>query len=139
MLLKKIDDFANNFFSNFFFLAQFLLRVGLGVAFIIHGYTKLPLPPQKLMDFFDFSPLLSSLVCIFELGAGILLIAGGGLSSYIGSLLTRISSLIIVTIMSFAFYFAHQDWFINSKLFTSEQIFLFLIGFYFLIIGNKKI
>ena len=139
MLLKKIDSFANNFFSNFFFLAQFLLRVGLGVAFIIHGYTKLPLPPQKLMDFFDFSPLLSSLVCIFELGAGILLIAGGVLSSYIGSLLTRISSLIIVTIMSFAFYFAHQDWFINSKLFTSEQIFLFLIGFYFLIAGNKKI
>ena len=139
MLLKKIDNFANNFFSNFFFLAQFLLRVGLGVAFIIHGYKKLPLPPQKLMDFFDFSPLLASLVCISELGAGILLIAGGALSSYIGSLLTRISSLIIVTIMSFAFYFAHQDWFINSKLFTSEQIFLFLIGFYFLIVGNKKI
>ena len=41
--------------------------------------------------------------------------------------------------MSFAFYFAHQDWFINSKLFTSEQIFLFLIGIYFLIVGNKKI
>ena len=70
MLLKKIDNFANNFFSNFFFLAQFLLRVGLGVAFIIHGYKKLPLPPQKLMDFFDFSPLLASLVCISELGAG---------------------------------------------------------------------
>ena len=139
MLLKRIDDFANNFFNNFFFLAQFLLRVGLGVAFIIHGYAKFPLPPQKLMDFFDFSPLLASLVCISEFGAGILLIAGGVLSSYIGSLLTRISSLIIVTIMSFAFYFAHQDWFINSKLFTSEQIFLFLIGFYFLIAGNKKI
>ena len=139
MLLKKIDGFANNFLSNFFFLAQFLLRAGLGVAFIIHGYAKLPLPPQKLIDFFNFSPLLASLVCVSELGAGILLIIGGCVSSYIGSLLTRISSLIIVTIMSFAFYFAHQDWFINSKLFTSEQIFLFLIGFYFLIVGNKKI
>lgn len=139
MLLKKIDGFANNFLSNFFFLAQFLLRVGLGVAFIIHGYAKLPLPPQKLIDFFNFSPLLASLVCVSELGAGILLIIGGCVSSYIGSLLTRISSLIIVTIMSFAFYFAHQDWFINSNLFTSEQIFLFLIGFYFLIVGNKKI
>ena len=107
MLLKKIDGFANNFFSNFFFLAQFLLRVGLGVAFIIHGYKKLPLPPQKLMDFFDFSPLLASLVCISELGAGILLIAGGGLSSYIGSLLTRISSLIIVT-----------TWYVESLVFS---------------------
>ena len=139
MLFKKIDHFANNFFSNFIFLAQFLLRLGLGIAFIIHGYSKLPLPPQKLIDFFNFSPLLASLVCVFELGAGTLLIIAGFLTSYTGSLLTRISSLIIVTIMSFAFYFAHQDWFINSKLFTSEQIFLFLIGIYFLIVGNKKI
>ena len=139
MLFKKIDHFANNFFSNFIFLAQLFLRLGLGIAFIIHGYSKLPLPPQKLIDFFNFSPLLASLVCVFELGAGTLLIIAGFLTSYIGSLLTRISSLIIVTIMSFAFYFAHQDWFINSKLFTSEQIFLFLIGFYFLIIGNSKI
>ena len=139
MLLKKIDNFANIFFSNFFFLAQFLLRVGLGIAFIIHGYSKLPLPPQKLIDFFNFSPFLASLVCISELGAGILLIISGFLNSYVGNILTRISSLTIVIIMSFAFYFAHQDWFINSKLFTSEQFFLFLIGFYFLIVGNKKI
>ena len=139
MLFKKIDHFANNFFSNFIFLAQFLLRLGLGAAFIIHGYSKLPLPPKKLMDFFNFSPLLASLVCVSELGAGTLLIIGGFLTSHIGSLLTRISSLIIVTIMIFAFYFAHQDWFITKRLFTSEQIFLFLIGFYFFIIGNKKI
>ena len=139
MLLKKIDTLANNFLSNFIFFAQFLLRLGLGIAFIIHGYTKLPLPPQKLMDFFNFTPFLASLVCIFELGAGTLLIISGFFSSYIGNILTRVSSLIIVTIMCFAFYYAHQDWFINSKLFTSEQIFLFLIGIYFLIVGNKKI
>ena len=139
MLLKKIDNFANKFFGNFIFLAQFLLRLGLGIAFIIHGYSKLPLPPQKLIDFFNFSPLLASLVCVFELGAGILLIMSGFFTSYVGNILTRISSLVIVVIMSFAFYFAHQDWFINSKLFTSEQIFLFLIGIYFLIVGNKKI
>ena len=47
MLLKKIDNFANKFLSNFNFFAQFLLRLGLGIAFIIHGYSKLPLPPQK--------------------------------------------------------------------------------------------
>ena len=139
MLLKKIDNFANKFFSNFIFFAQVLLRLGLGIAVIIHGYSKLPLPPQKLIDFFNFSPLLASLVCVFELGAGILLIISGFFSSYVGNILTRISSFIIVVIMSFAFYLAHQDWFINSKLFTSEQIFLFLIGFYFFIIGNKKI
>jgi hypothetical protein len=35
------------------------------------------------------------------------------------------------------FAIAHQDWFINTKLFTSEQIFLFIGGIYFLIKGNK--
>tara|TARA_Y100000813_G_C24084630_1_gene315149 strand:- start:176 stop:595 length:420 start_codon:yes stop_codon:yes gene_type:complete len=139
MLLKKIDQHLDNFFNNFNYFAQFLLRLGLGIAFIIHGYAKLPLPPQKLIDFFNFSPFLASLVCISELGAGFLLIISGFFNSYMGNILTRVSSIIIVIIMSFAFYFAHQDWFINSKLFTSEQIFLFLIGLYFLIVGNKKI
>ena len=139
MLLKKIDNFANKFFSNFIFFAQFLLRLGLGIAFIIHGYSKLPLPPQKLIDFFNFSPLLASLVCVFELGAGILLIISGFCSSYVGNILTRISSFIIVVIMSFAFYLAHQDWFVNLKLFTCEQIFLYLIGLYFFIVDKKKI
>ena len=137
MLLKKIDNLANKFFGNFIFFAQFLLRLGLGIAFIIHGYSKLPLPPQKLIDFFNFSPLLASLVCVFELGAGILLIMSGFFTSYLGNILTRISSFIIVVIMSFAFYFAHQDWFINSKLFTSEQIFLFGVGLFFLLRGKQ--
>ena len=34
---------------------------------------------------------------------------------------------------------AHRDWFITTKLFTSEQIFLLTIGMYFLVVGNKKI
>jgi hypothetical protein len=32
---------------------------------------------------------------------------------------------------------AHRDWFITTKLFTSEQIFLLIIALYFLIKGNK--
>ena len=115
MLLKKIDHFIDNFFGSFNYFAQFLLRLGLGLAFIFHGYAKLPLPPQKLIDFFNFTPFLASLVCISELGAGILLIISGFLNSYVGNILTRISSFTIVIIMSFAFYFAHQDWFINSN------------------------
>ena len=38
-----------------------------------------------------------------------------------------------------ALLLAHQDWLINQKLFMSEQIFLLVIGFYFLIAGNKSI
>ena len=61
------------------------------------------------------------------------------LKSFIGNLLTRVSALTIVVIMIFAFYLAHKDWFINEKLFTSEQIFLFVVGMYFLINGNEDL
>ena len=135
--LKKLDLFINNVFKKFNYLSVFLLRFFLGLAFIFDVYNKFPLPPQKLIDYFGFSPLLSSFVAISELVAGITLILAGYFKTYLGSLLTRFSALVILVIMICAFYFAHQDWFINSKLFTSEQIFLFLIGLYFLINGNK--
>ena len=139
MFLKKIDNLFEIIFKNFYFSAHFILRFGLGVSFIIHGLSKFPLPPQNLMNYFNLSPFVSSFVAISELLAGSLIIFSGFLKTYIGSLLTRLAALIIVTIMIFAFYLAHKDWFINTKLFTSEQIFLFLLGFYFLIIGNKSL
>jgi|TARA_B100000035_G_scaffold239795_1_gene208121 uncharacterized membrane protein YphA (DoxX/SURF4 family) len=139
IFLKKIDNLINNFMGRFYIFPQFLLRVTLGTAFIIHGYSKFPLPPQNLIKFFNFSPLLASMVSIFEILAGGLLIISGLFTNYIGSLLTRISGLIILVIMVCALNIAHRDWFITTKLFTSEQIFLLTIGMYFLVVGNKKI
>ena len=44
----------------------------------------------------------------------------------------------VVVIMIGAIYLAHMDWFADlRKLFTSEQIFLFIIGLYFTIRGNN--
>ena len=138
MFLYKIEKLIEKKSILFYYLSHFLLRLGLGIAFIIHGINKFPLPPQKLIDYFGFNSTLASLVAISELTAGSILIISGFIKNYIGSLLTRASALIILIIMSCAFYFAHQDWFINSKLFTSEQFFLFILGFYFLINGNEK-
>ena len=90
-----------------------------------------------MLSFFDFSPVLASFVALAELFSGIFLIIGGFLKSFFGELMTRFSALVIVTIMVFAFNIAHRDWFFNAQLFTSEQIFLTLLGFYFLIIGNN--
>jgi uncharacterized membrane protein YphA (DoxX/SURF4 family) len=45
-LSKKIELF----FNHFTFVTPWLLRLGLGVSFILHGYGKFPLPPQKLID-----------------------------------------------------------------------------------------
>ena len=138
MFLKKLDDLLEKFLNRFKNFTILLLRFGVGISFILHGKSKFPLPPQKLMEFFGFSPFLSSFIALSEVFAGLGLILSAFLKNYFGNLLARGSALIIVVIMIFAFYFAHKDWFFNEKLFTSEQIFLFIIGIYFLINGNGK-
>ena len=135
--MKSIDNIMNAIMSHFYHLSPWFLRLGLGISFIFHGLGKFPLPPQKLIDYFEFSPELASFVAISELGAGILLILGGFLKGHVGNLVTRFSAGVIVTVMTFAFILAHSDWFITPKLFMSEQIFLMIIGLYFFIKGNN--
>ena len=113
-------------------------KTGAWYFFFFHGYGKFPLPPQKLMDYFGFSEALASFVAIAELTAGIILICGGLFRDHLGSLLTRFGALLIVIIMIVALSIAHSDWFITPRLFMSEQIFLLLIGLYFLIRGNDE-
>ena len=126
-----------NFLLNFEALASLLLRFGIGIAFIIHGYAKFPLPPAGLVEYFGLPPALATLVALSELLSGIILIVSGFLRNPIGDTLTRFAGLVIVILMTNIFIIAHPDWFITQKLFTSEQIFLFIGGFYFLIKGNK--
>ena len=135
--MKSIDNILNAIMSNFYHLAPWLLRLGLGSSFIFHGLSKFPLPPQKLIDYFGFSAELASFVAISELGAGILLILGGFLKGHVGNLVTRFAAGVIVIVMTVAFTLAHSDWFITPKLFMSEQIFLMIIGLYFSIKGNN--
>ena len=135
--MKSIDNILNAIMSHFYHLSPLLLRLGLGISFLFHGLGKFPLPPQKLIDYFGFSPELASFVAISELGAGILLVLGGFLKGHVGNLVTRFAAVIIVIVMTFAFTLAHSDWFITPKLFMSEQIFLMIIGLYFFIKGNN--
>jgi len=135
--MKNLDNRVNNILGGLDFLAPWLIRLGLGIAFIIHGYNKFPLPPQGLINYFGFSPALATFVALSEVFAGIIIIVGGLHNNSLGNLITRLGGLMVVVVMIFAFSIAHQEWFITVKLFTSEQIFLFLIGLYFLLKGNK--
>jgi len=135
--MKNLDNKINNILGGLDFLAPWLIRLGLGIAFIIHGYNKFPLPPQGLINYFGFSTALATFVALSEVFAGIIIIVGGLLNNSLGNLITRLGGLMVVVVMIFAFSIAHQEWFITVKLFTSEQIFLFFIGFYFLLKGNK--
>ena len=64
----------NNFFSNFEAVGSLLLRLVTGIAFIIYGLGKFPLPPEGLIEYFDLSPIIASLVAISEVSTGIVLI-----------------------------------------------------------------
>ena len=133
--MKQLDNKINKIFSKVEFLAPWLIRFGLGISFALHGLGKFPLPPQGLSNFLGSS--LASFVAISELGAGLILIAGGFIKGPPGSLATRFAGATIVIIMISALSLAHRDWFITTKLFTSEQIFLLLIGLYFFLRGNR--
>ena len=127
----------NNFFLNFEALGSLLLRLAVGIAFIIYGIGKFPLPPEGLIEYFGLSPFLASLVAISELSTGIVLIIAHFIKNPIGHTFTRLAGLNIVILMGCIFAVAHRDWFITKQLFTSVQTFLLIGGFYFLIKGNK--
>ena len=120
-----------------------LLRLGLGVAFFLHGFEKFPLPPEKMTNWFKklgfaFPELTTSAVAVGEVGAGLGIILGGLVKGHIGNLTTKVSGGAVVVIMSGAFIIAHSDWFFTPRLFMSEQIFLFILGAFFLIRGNNN-
>ena len=136
--MKIFINKINDFFSNFEALASLFLRFGIAIAFLIYGLNKFPLPPQGLIEYFDLSPALASFVAITEVSVGAALIIGGFIKNPYGNFITRIASFTIVILMINIFVIAHSDWFINTKLFTSVQIFLFIGGLYFLIKGNRS-
>ena len=134
--MLRVDVFIENIFKNVKFLGDWILRVFLGIAFIIHGYQKLPIPSVGMMEWYGFSPALASIVPLAELFGGGLIIISGFINGPLGNLFTRLSACVITVYMVVAFSIAHQDWFITTKLFTSEQIFLFGVALYFLLKGK---
>ena len=135
--MENLNNKVNSFFSNIDALASMIFRFGIGIAFIIHGTNKFPLPPQGLIEYFGLSPMLASTVALSELLSGLVLIVSGFIKNPIGNILARLSGLNITILMITILIFAHKDWFFTTKLFTSEQIFLLIGGIYFLIKGNR--
>ena len=135
--MENLFNKFNNFFSNFEALGPLLFRLGIGIAFIIYGIGKFPLPPEGLTEYFGLSPFLASVVAISEVSTGVILIIANFLKNSIGHTLTRLAGLNIVILMICIFAVAHRDWFITKQLFTSIQTFLLIGGFYFLVKGNK--
>ena len=140
--MSKLNNALDSMAKPFTGIAPWLLRLSLGISFFLHGYGKFPLPPQKMVVWFEskgiiWPELITSLVALGEIIAGIGIILGGLLFNQLGNLITRLSGGAVVVIMIGAFAIAHPDWFITKDLFMSEQIFLFILGLYFAIKGNN--
>ena len=139
--MKKLNNVLESIAKPMIPIAPWLLRLGLGTSFILHGIGKLPLPPEKMVTWFEsmgymYPELVTSLVAIGEIAAGVGIILGGLISGHIGNLISRLSGGAVVVIMIGAIVIAHSDWLITKKLIMSEQIFLLILGLYFSIKGN---
>ena len=139
--MKKLNNILESIAKPLMPITTWLLRLGLGTSFILHGIGKFPLPPEKMVTWFEsmgymYPEIVTSMVAVGEVAAGAGIILGGLISGHIGNLITRISGGAVGVIMIGAIVIAHADWLVTKKLFMSEQIFLFLLGTYFAIKGN---
>ena len=146
--MEKLNTFLEKLASPFFNIAHWILRLGLGISFFLHGFGKLPISPgfvQWLGSKGVFAPeVFAPLLAWGEILAGLGIIVGGILVSAnsLGNIITRISGGAVGVIMISAIFIAHSDWalFVGERgqvLFASEQIFLLLLGLYFAIRGNE--
>ena len=147
--MEKINNLFDRIATPLNGVANWLLRLGLGIAFFLHGYGKLPMSDGFVgwlgSKGVPLAETTAYLVAWGEILAGLGIIIGGIIAnslSNLGHLITRVAGGAIGVIMIFALLIAHSDWGIffgerDSVLFASEQLFLLLLGTYFAIKGNK--
>ena len=145
-LNKTLDSIAKPFLG----ITPWLLRLSLGTSFFLHGYGKIPMS-EGFIGFLaskgvPFANISAYVVAWGEILAGIGIILGGLLIKIypiVANVITKLSGLVIVIIMINALVIAHSHWsiFIGERgavLFASEQLFLLVLGLFFLVKGNNQ-
>jgi uncharacterized membrane protein YphA (DoxX/SURF4 family) len=146
--MKKLNDILEKTASPLKGYANYLLRIGLGVSFFLHGYGKIPIQ-ENFVNWLStkgipFAETTAHLIAWGEMISGIGILLGGLIgtkASVTGNLVTRLSGGAVMVIMIGALLIAHSHWGVffgerGSILFASEQLFLLLVGTYFAIKGN---
>lgn len=142
--MKKFNSYLEAIAKPLYPITPWLLRLSLGTSFILHGIGKFPLPPEKMVTWFEsmgymYPEIVTTMVAVGEVAAGAGIIIGGLFSNSFGNVITRLSGGAVGVIMIGAILIAHSDWLVTQKLFMSEQIFIFALGLYFAIKGNNKV
>jgi len=147
--MEKINNVLDRVAAPLNGMADWLLRLGLGIAFFLHGYGKLPISEGFVgwlsSKGIPMAEATAYLVAWGEILAGLGIIVGAILAkrmAALGHFVTRMSGGAIGVIMIFALLIAHSDWGIffgerGSVLFASEQLFLLLLGIFYSIKGNN--
>ena len=148
IIMKKLNDILEKTASPLKGYANYLLRIGLGVSFFLHGYGKIPIQ-ENFINWLSskgipFAETTAHLIAWGEMVSGIGILLGGLIgakASVAGNLVTRLSGGAVMVIMIGALLIAHSNWGVffgerGSILFASEQLFLLLVGTYFAIKGN---
>ena len=146
--MEKLNNLLERVASPIKAYANYLLRIGLGLSFFLHGYGKLPINEGFVgwltSKGFSSASLIAPLLAWGEILSGLGILLGGLIgikAAALGNVVTRLSGGAIGVIMIGAIIIAHSDWGIltgesGSVLFASEQLFLLLLGIYFAIKGN---
>ena len=79
--MKNLNNILESVANPLLPIAPWLLRLGLGISFILHGIGKFPLPPEKMVTWFEsmgymYPELVTSMVALGEVGAGMGIILG---------------------------------------------------------------
>ena len=87
-----MNNFLESLAKPFLPITPWLLRLGLGTSFILHGLGKFPLPPEKMVRSFEkmgymYPEIVTSMVAIGEVVAGAGIIIGGLIISNTGTCL----------------------------------------------------
>ena len=148
IIMNKLNKFLEKIASPLKDYANYLLRIGLGVSFFLHGYGKIPIQ-ENFVNWLSskgipFAETTAHLIAWGEMVSGIGILLGGLIgtkASVAGNLVTRLSGGAVMVIMIGALLIAHSNWGVffgerGSILFASEQLFLLLVGTYFAIKGN---
>ena len=148
--MDKVNEVLDNIARPISGLAEWLLRIGLGISFFLHGYGKMPIGEGFIgwlaSKGVPAAGAMAHMVAWGEMLAGIGILIGGlvGLRTpVVGNIITRLSGGAVMVIMIGALLLAHSNWGIffgerGSILFASEQLFLLLLGTYFAIKGNDQ-
>jgi len=148
--MKQLNDILEKIASPLKTYSNYLLRIGLGISFFLHGYGKIPIQESFInwlsLKGIPFAETTAHLIAWGEMVSGIGILLGGLIgtkASVTGNLITRLSGGAVMTIMIGALLIAHSNWGIffgerGSVLFASEQLFLLLVGTYFAIKGNDR-